>query len=501
MQYREFGKTGKLVSAVGMGTTRFKQEDLQSWDGIERCAKLVVDAAEAGVNFFDSAATYANGRCEDILRLALPQIHSQYYLCGKSSCYAQRTRDDVLAYIETSLKNLGVDHFDFYYMWNVKSFEQYQFIMRKNGAYEGVLAAKEQGLINHICFSSHAPARDAIRIIRDGAFEGVSVSYSLLNFRENDSVLECALNNQLGVSVMNPLGGGVIPQNRQLFQGYMLENDRNIADTALRFVYSDPAVSTVMCGFSNQEELEMDISAIGREDLYIAARKVRAVDASDNFMAFCTGCKYCAGCPAEIPISKLMTAYNQTKLFADSTFFNRTDHELIRRINFFKQLDGIFVFKNSENPCMKCGKCERICTQSLPIIETISKIYQGVDENGVSLDKRKKRFQQLIDSSYKKVGFYTAGFYTAFAMELYRQLIGEFTFEVFVFDSDEKKWKQPYLETMEVRSPAEIPELELDVLIVSNYIHGESIYEELKAKYPSENIQKLHQENDVPWTF
>lgn len=501
MQYREFGKTGKLVSAVGMGTTRFKQEDLLSWDGIERCAKLVVDAANAGVNFFDSAVTYANGRCEDIFRLALPQVKSKYYLCGKSSSYYQRTKEDVLKYIETSLKNIGVDHFDFYYMWNVKSYEQYQFIMKKNGPYEGALAAKEQGLIKHICFSSHAPVQDAIRIIQDGMFEGVSVSYSLLNFRENDAVLECALKNQLGVSIMNPLAGGIIPQNEQLFRRYMLEKDIDAVDAALKFVYSNPAVSTVMCGISNQKELEADLNAIGTEDELVVSRRTQIKDMSCDITAFCTGCNYCAGCPAEIPISKLMTAYNHTKFLSDTTFFNRFNTELIKRINFFKQLDGVYSFQNDENPCIQCKKCERVCTQSLPIVETIGKIYQWVNENGVSLDKRKKRFQQLIKSSYKKVGFYTAGFYTAYVMELYHQLIGDFSFEVFIFDSNKDKWGETYLETMSIRNPEEIPELELDVLIISNYIHDKYIYEDLIEKYPLENIQKLHQENDVPWTF
>ena len=55
----------------------------------------------------------------------------------------------------------------------------------------------------------------------------------------------------------------------------------------------------------------------------------------------------------------------------------------------------------------------------MPIVETIGRIYERVDENGVSLDKRKKRLEQLIKPVYKKVGFYTAGFYTAFVMDLY----------------------------------------------------------------------------------
>ena len=501
MQYREFGKTGNMVSAVGMGANRFPAEEVRSAAGLERCADIVVRAAHLGVNFFDSAATYSSGKCEEILRLALPQIKSRCYICGKSSSVQERTRDAVLRYIEKSLKNIGIDFFDFYYMWSVKSFEQYQFILSKGGAYEGVLAAKEQGLVKHICFSSHASAQDTVKIIEDGAFEGVLVSYSLLNFRENDIVLETAKNNGLGVAVMNPLGGGIIPQNTEMFSGSFIRGDTSIVDSALKFVYANNAVSTILSGVSKKQELEYNVQSLFSKDQNKELRHSYAIKNLEKITEFCTGCNYCMHCPAGIPISKIMTAYNQTKFQANSFIYNRTSPELIKRGNFFGKLDGVVEFVNSENPCINCGKCENACTQSLPIIKTMTQIYQWVADNCVSSAQRKKRFESLILAHYKKVGFYTAGVYTSFVLKLYKKLIGKINFEIFIFDSNPTSWGNVYLEEFIVRSPAEISQLDLNVLLISNYIHSDDIYNDLITRYPAANIKKLHEDDDLPWMF
>ena len=501
MQYREFGKTGILVSAVGMGTSRFSLQQVQTVEGIEQCAQIIIQAAHAGVNFFDSATTYSAGYCEEILRLALPHIKSEYHICGKSSCYEQKNKDAFLRHIESSLKNIGIAHFDFYYMWNVKSWEQFEFMMSSGGPYEGALEAKRQGLIRHICFSSHAPVRDAIKIIESGMFEGITVSYSLLNAHENEPVLRAAQKNGLGVSIMNPLGGGIIPQNRSLFQTCILPDDKSVVDAALKFVYADPAVSTIMCGIRTQEELDSDVSSLNLPDSHASSKRFQSLQNLRYFPSFCTGCNYCKDCPSNIPVSKLMSAYNQTKFNSNTCFFNRNSTELIKYINFFKQLDGIYTFETSENPCIKCKKCERICTQHLPITKTLDEIYHWVNKTCSSVADRKERLRSLLSASYKRVGFYTAGFYTSFVINMYKNFFGDLPFEVYVFDSNPQKWGQPYLESLSIRSPADIPKAQLDVVLISNYIHSDSIYKELTSQFPTENIQKLHQESDVPWTF
>lgn len=501
MQYREFGKTGLMVSAVGMGANRFKVSELKTTDGVERCAELVVNAANLGINFFDSASTYSNGKCEEILRLALPQIKRKCFISGKSSSHQEKTRDSVLNHIESSLKNIGIEFFDIYYMWSVKSIAQYEEIMSTGGAYEGVLAAKERGLVKHICFSSHASAEDTVKIIQEGAFEGVLVSYSLLNFRENGIILETAQNKGLGVAIMNPLGGGIIPQNSKMFSSAIVDGDTDVSDSALKFVYANPAVSTVLCGISERHELLKNVQSLSMKDSKAKLRATYVMSKIGTFPEFCSGCNYCLDCPKDIPISTFMKAYNLTRFKSDTFIYNRSSPELIKRGTFFKKIDGIINFENSINPCIKCGKCEKVCTQSLPIIHIVDEIYKWVDENCVTVEHRRNRFMSLIHKDYKKVGFYTAGVYTANIINLYKQLFNEVAFELFVFDSNPQKWGEIYLEDIIVRDPAEILQLDLDVLLITNFIHSDDIYDELTVKFADINVQKLHLDNDLPWFY
>ena len=304
---------------------------------------------------------------------------------------------------------------------------------------------------------------------------------------------------KMGVAVMNPLGGGIIPQNAEQFSDAVMEDDHDVIDAALKFVYAHPAVSTVLCGASNPNELLLDIKALGEKDQYSKARQAFVTEHLTPVQGFCTGCGYCAGCPVGIPISQLMGAYNQTILNTGATFFNRSSHELIKFITFFSQLDGKVVFDTEQNPCKNCGRCEKICTQHLPITKRLKEIYEWVRQCGVATSERKRRFGNW--SQYKRIGFYTAGFYTAFVIDMYRKLMGAFPFEVEIIDSDTKKRGQLFIGEFVIREADEIPSLNLDAIIITNFIHDKEIYDFLTSKFPNETIQKLHTELDVPWTF
>jgi predicted aldo/keto reductase-like oxidoreductase len=501
MLYREFGKTGKMVSAVGMGANRFKPEDIQAPDGIERCANIVVQAAAFGVNFFDSAGVYSGGKCEAILKIALKQICSERYICGKSSSHQEKTRDAVLRHIERSIDNLGIDYFNFYYMWSIKSLAQFEEVMATGGAYDGVLEAKEQGLVKYICFSSHASPQDTVKIIQSGAFEGVLLPYSLLNFRENEIALKAAEKRGLGVAVMNPLGGGIIPQNSAMFGSAVMNDDADVNDAALKFIYSHTEVDTILCGIDNADVLSANVGSLSVKDTNIETRRTYVANKLGVFSGFCTGCGYCANCPKGIPIPALMTAYNQTIFKSDTFIYNRTSPELIKRGNFFRTIESRAEFKDSINPCVKCGKCEKACTQSLPLIDRISEIYRWVDECCVSRIAQKKRMESLIKREYKRVGFFTGGGYSAYVISRINPLLGNVNFESFVFDNNPLRWGAAFADNLVIRNPEEIPTLNLDVVLISNYVHSEEIYADLTERFPNENIQKLHTYNDVPWTF
>jgi uncharacterized protein len=73
----------------------------------------------------------------------------------------------------------------------------------------------------------------------------------------------------------------------------------------------------------------------------------------------CTGCGYCKDCPQDIDIPKYMDAYNMQLL--GNSISNRLDNHW-------------HLNADSAAECIKCGKCETLCTQHLPIIERLEEV-------------------------------------------------------------------------------------------------------------------------------
>ena len=80
MDYREYGRTGKEVSAIGFGGLRFPKEDYQSGN-YENSVKIIHRAHELGVNYFDTAPDYCDEHSEDIFGQAFQTMAPQYILC------------------------------------------------------------------------------------------------------------------------------------------------------------------------------------------------------------------------------------------------------------------------------------------------------------------------------------------------------------------------------------------------------------------------------------
>ena len=82
--------------------------------------------------------------------------------------------------------------------------------------------AKAEGLIRNIVFSSHMEGNDIEKVVETGKFKGMLIGYNALNYRFRQSGIEAAHAKGMGVVVMNPLGGGMIPQNPEAFS-YLTE--------------------------------------------------------------------------------------------------------------------------------------------------------------------------------------------------------------------------------------------------------------------------------------
>ncbi|MCF7848949.1 MAG: aldo/keto reductase [Kiritimatiellales bacterium] len=352
MIYKEYGKTGKRISAISAGNMRHrKPEDMGA------SAATMLRAYELGVNYFDTAPYYCDDRSEDILGHAVRQMKpGTFYVSTKSmESTGAKLRDE----IERSLERIGVDTIDFFYIWCVRNKEGWE--QRKaGGALDAALQAKEDGLIKHLVLSSHMTYGEADSVIDEGIFEGILLGYNAINFPVRQQSVNKAHEAGLGVVTMNPLAGGVIPQNPERFDFLRGPNDRDVISAALRFNVSQPAVTSALVGFSCEEEVEPAIQALENFEPY-SSEYIRALGEKvrDNFAGLCTGCGYCLPCPVDIPIPYFMDVYNRKILCGG-------DETLPVRLKY--QWD---IEPTTAATCAACGQCEEKCTQHLPIIERL----------------------------------------------------------------------------------------------------------------------------------
>jgi len=361
MYYRPLGKTGKNVSVISLGGMRYRPEDYK--DGPEKCAEIVLRAVELGVNLFDTAPRYCDGQSEVILGHALKQLKEKPYVSTKCALWMADTATGAYDAVQKSIERIGVDKIDFYHMWCIQSMDDYQQMIAPGGLYEGLLRAKEDGLIEHICCSVHADGAGIKQIIKDGLIESVILGYNALNFAfRREGVIACH-EADIGVMAMNPLGGGMIPQYGDAFSFLKETPDETIVQAALRFLLGQKEITCTLPGPADIAELEACVSAADRErEMGEAVFETVAAHLKENLNTLCTSCGYCEPCPMGVPIVKMLSTYNKSLLTGNLSDISTS-------------LAGKWCLSPADAAkCTACGLCETRCTQKLPIIERLDEI-------------------------------------------------------------------------------------------------------------------------------
>ncbi len=364
MYYKEYGNTGMKVSAIGLGTMRYDADDVSA-GRFEKCAEIPLYALENGINYWDTAPGYCDDKSEIITGIALSQVkRNDVYITSKtnfSTLGENPTRDDFRKRLEMSLDRLKTDYIDFYHMWcmlDLQSWERHMEVLY--GFFE---EAKREGLIRNIVFSSHMQGNDIETVVETGKFRGMLIGYNALNYRFRQSGIEKAYKEGMGVVVMNPLGGGMIPNNPEAFTYLTEGTDLNVAQAALRFVASHREITITLAGCTTKEHVDDAVKAVENLEERPAEEIIRQYEGRGGSLNdLCTGCAYCKGCPKEIEIPKYMDAYNQYILTGNK--------EVI-----LDRLDNHWdIPKEKVLECIACKKCEKQCTQHLPIVDRLKEI-------------------------------------------------------------------------------------------------------------------------------
>jgi len=286
MQYDMLGSTGIRVSKICMGTMSFGGDADR-----ETSAAMFHRCREAGVNFFDTANIYTNGRSEEYLGEFISSCRDEVVITSKVGLGhpGGLSPQYIAEQVAQSLRRLRTDRLDVYFCHR---FDRQVPVEETLRAMDGLVRA---GKVLHVGVSNWAAWQIALALgdcKRLGAapIEVLQPMYNLAKRTAEIEILPLAADRRMGVIPYSPLGGGLLtgkyaaggePQSRlnvnKMYQSrYSLEEYHRIAarfaeyatrsgtapvTLAVAWVKSHPAVTAAIIGARNLQQLEPSLAA------------------------------------------------------------------------------------------------------------------------------------------------------------------------------------------------------------------------------------------------
>ena len=312
MRYRKLGRTGLEVSEIGYGAWGIGGKQWLGGSDDESLTALK-RALELGLNFIDTALAYGEGHSEQLVGQTLRETGAKCYVATK---IPPKNRvwpaqpgvgvlevfpyDYVVECTETSLRNLGTDTIDLQqlHVWNPDWVDQEEWK-------RGLEDIKKSGKVRHVGISinDHQP-NSALEIIKTGLIDTVQVIYNVFDPTPAQNLFPLCMEHNIGVLARVPLDEGAltgsITEQTEFepteFRAFYFRGDRKkrvvehvtalqkglgatgetLADTALRFCLSHPALSSVIPGMRRIRNVEGNMAVSERGPLSVETLEILA---------------------------------------------------------------------------------------------------------------------------------------------------------------------------------------------------------------------------------
>ena len=366
----------KVKKNFGFGCMRLPMNGDQV--DIAETTRMVDEFLAQGFNYFDTAHGYIGGKSELALKECLTSRYPReaYSLTDKLTDSYFQTETDIRPFFESQLEACGVDYFDFYLMHaqNADNFKKFKACR----AYETAFALKAEGKIRHVGLSFHDRAEVLDQILTEyPQIEVVQIQFNYLDYDDiavqSRKCYEVCRKHGKPVLVMEPVKGGSLvnlPEEAKK----VLDNlhGGSPASYAIRFAAGFPGMMMVLSGMSDLEQMKDNLSYMRdfkplNETELAAVNKVQEIFHKMNMIP-CTACRYCVeGCPKQISIPDLFAIMNIKQLHHDwnADYYYEEVHTAPGR---------------RASDCLKCGKCEKICPQHLPIRKLLEEVAKEFDK-------------------------------------------------------------------------------------------------------------------------
>jgi uncharacterized protein len=249
---RQLGRTGVTVPILALGGWHF----LKTSD--EEGNRIVHEAIDAGLTFFDNSWDYHNNRSEAVMGKALKGHRHEVFLMTKM-CTHGRGKKIGMLHLEQSLRRLGTDYLDLWQIHEVGCDDDPERLFQEEGAIEALAQAKQQGKVRFVGFTGHTSPDVHLNVLKyDFPFDTCQLPLNVFDASYKSferQVLPELLRRGIAPIAMKSLCGNGKP----IQQGILT------AEEAMRYVLSLP-VSTLVSGIDSQ--------AVLRQNLAIARRFV-----------------------------------------------------------------------------------------------------------------------------------------------------------------------------------------------------------------------------------
>jgi L-galactose dehydrogenase len=298
MEYTTLGRTELRVSVAGLGCGGFSRLGLSAGKSEAHAIAIIHQAADLGVNLFDTAAAYGT---EAVLGKAVKSLpRDRIVICTKAPFSARAGEvapASIIANLDNSLRQLDTDYVDVYQLHGVPP-AHYAHALEAIAPV--LLREQEKGKFRHLGITETAPndlQHDTLRrAAEDGVWDVVMVGFSMMHQNARDRVFPLTLRHRVGTLLMfavrnifsqpgrlgatmrELVAAGQVPQSladKEDPLDFLLHEGgaTSLQDAAYRFVRHEPGVDVVLFGTGSPEHLRTNIASILKPPLPEADRR------------------------------------------------------------------------------------------------------------------------------------------------------------------------------------------------------------------------------------
>ena len=271
MKYNRIGQSDLLASQIGLGCMSLSTNK-------EHASRIIDEAVDLGINYFDTADLYDAGLNEQIVGEALKQKRQQMIIAtkvgnkrieGQDGWVWDASKTYIIEAVKKSLLRLQTDYIDLYQLHGgmiedhidetIEAFEQ----------------LKQEGVIREYGISSIRP--NVIReYVQKSSIISVMNQYSIIDRRAEETILPLLEQHQISVIARGPLANGALATNREpvkpildysvedikVLRGKLSQLTPDLTSLALRYSVHHPVVAVAVPGASSVEQLRQNVNAI-----------------------------------------------------------------------------------------------------------------------------------------------------------------------------------------------------------------------------------------------